>query len=117
MNPMLNTKAKFKNYFFNKVTGQVEKVIHKRKRKTIEQLSQLNDFFDNDPHWSKETLGKIASETQLTLSQVYKWGWDQKRKKFGEEEAQRMRKFESVLDYQDQQRKLRQQNFGRITNE
>ena len=40
----------------------------------------------------------IAKKTSLTEAQVYKWGWHQKRKKFGVEEAERMRQFENVLD-------------------
>ena len=43
----------------------------------------------------------IAKKTTLTEAQVYKWGWDQKRKKFGVEEAERMRQFENVLDQQN----------------
>ena len=39
--------------------------------------------------------------TGLTEAQVYKWGWDQKRKKFGIEEAERMRKYENILDQQN----------------
>ena len=54
--------------------------------------------FEKNPHWSKETLLMIAKKTSLTEAQVYKWGWDQKRKKFGVEEAERMRQFENVLD-------------------
>jgi len=47
--------------------------------------------FDEDPHWSKETLLSISEITGLSEGQVYKWGWDQKRKKFGLEEAESMR--------------------------
>lgn len=54
--------------------------------------------FDNEPYWSKETLLRISIKTGLTEAQVYKWGWDQKRKKFGVEEAEKMMKYENVLD-------------------
>ena len=57
--------------------------------------------FDTDPHWSKELLYQISKKTNLTEAQVYKWGWDQKRKKFGEAEAVRMRQFENILDQQN----------------
>jgi len=33
----------------------------------------------------------ISKDTGLTEGQVYKWGWDQKRKKYGIEEAEKMR--------------------------
>jgi hypothetical protein len=51
-------------------------------------------YFDENPHWSKETLQSISKKTGLSEGQVYKWGWDQKRKKFGIEEAERMRQIE-----------------------
>jgi hypothetical protein len=51
-------------------------------------------LFDENPHWSKEKLAFISNETGLSEGQVYKWGWDQKRKKFGVEEAERMRQIE-----------------------
>ena len=74
------------------------KTIRKRKRKSSKQLNELSIAFDVDPHWSKEKLHWISKRTNLTEAQVYKWGWDQKRKKFGVEEAERMRQFENVLD-------------------
>jgi len=43
--------------------------------------------FDRNPNWSKETLLEVARKTGLSEAQVYKWGWDQKRKKFGPEQA------------------------------
>ena len=99
MNPSLNQKRR--GYIFNNETGQMERLIRKRKRKTTDQLDQLLAEFEKNPHWSKETLLMIAKKTLLTEAQVYKWGWDQKRKKFGVEEAERMRQFENVLDQQN----------------
>lgn len=51
----------------------------------------MNTQFNKEPHWSKETLLQISKKTGLLEAQVYKWGWDQKRKKFGIEEAEKMR--------------------------
>ena len=79
----------------------MERVIRKRKRKTASQLEELATAFDTDPHWSKETLLEIATKTNLTEAQVYKWGWDQKRKKYGVAEAERMRQYENILDQQN----------------
>jgi hypothetical protein len=76
---------------FNEANGQMERVIRKRKRKSVNQLEELALAFDTDPHWSKESLYEIATKTSLTEAQVYKWGWDQKRKKYGVAEAERMR--------------------------
>ena len=42
--------------------------------------------FTKDPTWSKETYQRVARETGLSESQVYKWGWDQKNKKAEEDE-------------------------------
>ena len=61
-------------------------------------MEELNRAFDTDPYWSKETLLEIATNIDLTEAQVYKWGWDQKRKKFGVAAAERMRKYENDLD-------------------
>lgn len=90
--------SKRRGYIFNEVNGQLERVIRKRKRKTAIQLEELASAFDTEPHWSKETLLEIATKTGLTEAQVYKWGWDQKRKKFGVVEAERMRQYENILD-------------------
>ena len=60
--------ARRKNYFFNKATGKVEKIVHKRNRKTKEQLGYLLSAFEEEPHWSKYTLEKIAERTNLTLT-------------------------------------------------
>ena len=43
----------------------------------------------------------IALKTGLTEAQVYKWGWDQKRKKFGIAKAEEMRQYENLLDQQN----------------
>lgn len=39
--------------------------------------------FDRNPNWSKETLLEVSRKTGLSEAQVYKWGWDQKKKKYG----------------------------------
>ena len=44
--------------------------------------------FTKDPTWSKETYQRVARETGLSESQVYKWGWDQKNKKNEDEEGE-----------------------------
>lgn len=75
--------------------------MRKRKRKSFDQLKILEEQFNADPHWSKQKLALISLETSLSEGQVYKWGWDQKRKKFGVEEAERMRQIEHQLDQAD----------------
>lgn len=39
--------------------------------------------FDRNPNWTKETLLDVSRKTGLSEAQVYKWGWDQKKKKYG----------------------------------
>jgi hypothetical protein len=64
-----------------------ERVIRKRKRKSGDQLKTLMREFDRNPNWSKDTLLDVSRKTGLSEAQVYKWGWDQKRKKYGPEIA------------------------------
>lgn len=40
----------------------------------------LDKFFTLDPEWSKDTIKFISSFLSLTELQLYKWGYDQKRK-------------------------------------
>ncbi len=65
----------------------LERIIRKRKRKNNDQLKTLMREFDRNPNWSKETLLEVSKKTGLSEAQVYKWGWDQKRKKYGPELA------------------------------
>ena len=39
--------------------------------------------FDRNNNWTKETLLDVSRKTGLSEAQVYKWGWDQKKKKYG----------------------------------
>ena len=36
--------------------------------------------FYSDPEWSNETVEYIKTNSQLNYVQIYKWGWDQKKK-------------------------------------
>ena len=76
-------------YIINE-NGQYERIVRKRKRKSSEQLRTLMREFEKNPNWSKETLLEISRKSGLSEAQVYKWGWDQKRKKFGPEIANLM---------------------------
>lgn len=40
----------------------------------------LEDCWDNDNEWTKTTVDHIKAHTKLTEAQIYKWGYDQKRK-------------------------------------
>ena len=43
-------------------------------------MDVLAEEFARDPDWSKERLLALSRLTGLTEAQIYKWGWDQRRK-------------------------------------
>ena len=53
---------------------------NKRKRKNSGQIKILIDIFNKNPRWDKETVDKAVAKSGLSKSQVYKWGWDRKKK-------------------------------------
>ena len=38
------------------------------------------EIYEKNPEWTKEIMQQVADKTGLSEAQVYKWGWDQKRK-------------------------------------
>ena len=85
-------------YVVDPVTGAMTKIIRRRKRKSAVQMDELTRQFEENPKWSKDTLNMLSIATGLSEGQVYKWGWDQKRKRFGPEEAERMRQAEMQMN-------------------
>jgi len=57
-----------------------KRIIRRRKRKSYEQLQMLIKEFLANPDWSKENMQEVSRKTGLSEAQVYKWGWDQRRK-------------------------------------
>lgn len=57
-----------------------KRIIRRRKRKSYEQLQMLIKEFQANPDWSKEHMVEVSRKTGLSEAQVYKWGWDQRRK-------------------------------------
>jgi len=76
------TKPKTKQRIKKKpcVDENGKKIIRRRKRKTYEQLQILIKEFQANPEWSKDNMQEVSEKTGLSEAQVYKWGWDQKRK-------------------------------------
>ena len=73
----------------NKVAQPVEKKYklregpkekRRRNRKDPKQMEYLMSQYRLDPEWTKDTCKRVALETGLSESQVYKWGWDQRNK-------------------------------------
>ena len=52
----------------------------RRKRKNKEQVGVLTTAFFNNPNWKKDEVRRLAREVGLSMSQVYKWNWDMKKK-------------------------------------
>lgn len=55
--------------------------IKKRKRKSNGQLKVLKLELEKESFWDKEKITQVSLTTGLSESQVYKWFWDQKKKK------------------------------------
>ena len=56
------------------------KAKHKRNRKSNGQINFLREEFFNNPSWSKDQVQYISRKTGLSEAQVYKWGWDFRKK-------------------------------------
>jgi hypothetical protein len=78
--PIGKPRNKHKNKKKSWVDEHGKKIIRRRKRKTYEQLQQLVKEFQANPEWSKDNMQEVSHRTGLSEAQVYKWGWDQKRK-------------------------------------
>ncbi len=53
----------------------------KRKRKTEKDLSFLRKELKKEFLWSREKIIAISERLNLAETQVYKWWWDQTRKR------------------------------------
>lgn len=57
-----------------------KRAVKRRKRKSLDQLKTLQVEFEKTTEWSKDLVCYLAHLTGLSEAQVYKWGWDQKKK-------------------------------------
>jgi hypothetical protein len=83
MKPSMDKETPMKDLEFDeeKLDDDAFNEIKKRRRKSNIQLRILKNELDNDENWSKEKIFKVSKMTGLSESQVYKWCWDQKKKK------------------------------------
>jgi formylmethanofuran dehydrogenase subunit B len=58
----------------------IKKQKWRRKRKNSEQVRALMKEFNKNAVWTKEYVVELSEKTGLTEAQVYKWGWDYKKK-------------------------------------
>eukprot|EP00347_Sterkiella_histriomuscorum_P006462 403352682 len=61
--------------------SQSEKLLGKRKRKSERDLSYLRDELKKDFLWSRAKIEDISNHLRMSDTQVYKWWWDQTRKR------------------------------------
>ena len=55
---------------------------HKRKRKTEKQLACLqSELRGSNLLWSRQKIIEISERTGMSETQIYKWWWDQTRKR------------------------------------
>jgi len=55
---------------------------HKRKRKTEKQLACLQaELRGSNLLWSRQKIIQISERTGMSETQIYKWWWDQTRKR------------------------------------
>lgn len=52
----------------------------RRKRKNTNQVKVLIEEYNRSSIWTKEQVVFLAEKTGLSEAQVYKWGWDYKKK-------------------------------------
>eukprot|EP01022_Parablepharisma_sp_SALTPOND_P000853 TRINITY_DN105147_c1_g1_i1.p1 TRINITY_DN105147_c1_g1~~TRINITY_DN105147_c1_g1_i1.p1 ORF type:complete len:322 (+),score=25.01 TRINITY_DN105147_c1_g1_i1:310-1275(+) len=71
----------------HKDESKEDRIIRRRKRKSIEQLKVLYNEYKKNSNWNKATMAEMAEKTGLSEAQVYKWSWDQKKKKTEDQKA------------------------------
>ena len=55
-------------------------------KKVGPQVDTLKHHFDCNPDWNKAFMRILADQTGLKVAQIYKWNWDQKRRRGAVEE-------------------------------
>ncbi|CAG9333119.1 unnamed protein product [Blepharisma stoltei] len=102
-----------------------KKIRRKRNRKSDYQVNILKAHFDMNTNWTKEQVVELAKQAGLSEAQVYKWGWDYKKKLRLEGKCENDINLQceetlapSVLDYElylvqkDYRRSVTSWNFG-----
>lgn len=54
----------------------------------MDQLRTLQVEFEKTASWGKDLVSYLAHLTGLSEAQVYKWGWDQKKKLVGRDKPE-----------------------------
>jgi hypothetical protein len=64
-----------------KEASYADSLIGKRKRKSERDLSLLKDELKKDLMWTREKITELSKRLTMSETQVYKWWWDQTRKR------------------------------------
>lgn len=50
----------------------------KKRKKSKHEVALLEAYFEQDPDWSRKTVKALKPLLNLTVDQIYKWGYDRK---------------------------------------
>lgn len=50
----------------------------KKRKKSKYEVKILEEYFEKDPEWSRQTVKQLKPLLNLTVDQIYKWGYDRK---------------------------------------
>ena len=84
--------------------------------KTFSEKEVLDCYFILDPNWSRKTIDYLKSIVKLSESQIYKWGYEKKKKLRSQQEKKSQKNF--VLTNGTENFELsNNQDFNIIVNE
>lgn len=61
-------------------TRDQSRVIHRRKRLTLAQTTQLEREFEVNPKWTQSDVMRLSQQLKLQPKKLYKWHWDRKKR-------------------------------------
>lgn len=61
-------------------SASIKKKKWRRKRKNNDQVNILVEEYNKNSTWTKDQVIYLARKSGLSEAQVYKWGWDYKKK-------------------------------------
>jgi hypothetical protein len=66
--------------------------------KTYNEKEILDAFYDLDSNWSRKTISYVAKIVKLTEEQIYKWGYEKKRRSTNEHQQKSSNVGETRID-------------------
>lgn len=75
----------------------------KKRKKTKEEVAILEAYYQQDPSWSRKTVKALKYKlTNLTVDQIYKWGYDKKnlmKKQKAQMKARKTKVQQKAIDF------------------